>query len=828
MVFLTALCYYNDIPRSFHTVLNVNEDRRDLQDVIAEWSPFQTHADAVSFQCSVFLNEIGYLPVKSHLHERSFKCLIDKLVSSEHVKLAADHSNQAVFLKVNFLSRIPVTGNHTRDHYWCRKPWTDFRKSLDDAEGEHRTRIQHDYVMEIKARIRNCPCKICASNRFDVDNILSISDLQIAELYELWNVIKKSDDKEEYIWSFFENAVSTSDKSLFSIVYSFLDTQLCFFGLSNLIGCGHWIAEDIVKKWRKTLCVPPETVSEIDVQDLNNRPRKKRRIERRDQLGTLTGKHGWCWHRQTRTSVTVEFLRDYMEFFIERPPDESRPRLPILVKKEIYDNEYKYFMEEIHLKKVSYKWFNTIWKQHFGHCMLTDKRRFGQCNRCAELNRLYTLSCRTPKTAQIKRELLLIKSAHIEMIRNYRRLVTTWMQMAEREPDKHLFVMMDGMDQNKTAMPSEGRHRKSREGKNLYGIKLTNALTNHGNFFFWQDASLKSTTNQILYMLDLIFEHVKNHQRNLPRNLFLVFDSCSVNKSRKLFTFLSSFVAYSVFDEIQIIYLPVGHTHWFNDQIFSIVARKFHRTSCSIQSIGQFEEYLETCYQPAWWKAKELLKPIEQRNLFVSEVMQLEAIPDYSRWTNNFLTSNFKDFSVQGRNRFEIFPVTRPGTEDVREVQLNACVNSFTVEQMVQIYYSTSVHGVFGNICLEKVETGCDFADDRIEMLYRDFHSQVNQPIAHFVFEFWPLLTDDFVTQNSCNSLPCEDYKLLNLRDVTQIVREADYSRSVVQDWEVRVFDKMSLRARNQCAGCQRLQIKDAQVTDVHRFSLNRKIHSVN
>lgn len=486
MVFLTALCYYNEVPRDFHIVENADSDNRTLSDIVKQWTPYLTNVSNISFDCKVFLNGNGYLPLLTSILEGSLQELILKLETKQYITFPDQRELFSVFLRVNFKSRMDIKGTKTRDDYWNRSQWNEFRQEIERAEGEHQIRLMHDYVMEIKSRIRHCPCKVCNSDSFDCENINRISDLQVAEMFEIWRTMKISGDKEEYVWSFFEEAVCTSDKSHFEQVYSFLDARFCFFGLSNLIGCGHWSASRIIKKWKKSVIEEEQEEEKqlVEQDDLCSRPKKKRRIETRRQIGSLTSRCGWCWTRDTRTSVTCQFLRDYMEFFIECPPDESRPRLPILVKQEVYENEYVFFMKAMKLKPVCYKWFNMIWQQQFGHCMMTDKRRFGQCNCCAELNRLYTLSCRTPNSVQRKHELLLIKSAHIEMIRNYRRLVTTWMCMAERDPERHLFVMMDGMDQNKTSMPSEGRHRKLREGKNLYGIKLTNALTSHGNFFF--------------------------------------------------------------------------------------------------------------------------------------------------------------------------------------------------------------------------------------------------------------------------------------------------------------------------------------------------------
>ena len=822
MVFLTALCYYDNIPQDFYVIPDVYNDTRTINNVVREWAPFQANRDDINFDCRLFFNGQGHVQILSDLLANTWRQLVKNLRKSflSEIPNALD-DNYCIYLDVNFHSRIPVNSNSTRDGYWALKPWNDLRQLISKSHGEYRMRLIHDYVLDLKSRIRNCPCVKCAGKDWDRDGILRISDLQLAELFEIWLHIKGSGDKEEYVWSFFANAVTKLDVPLTNFVYSFLDVPMCFFGLSNIIGCGQWTAQKIVKEWSQRVLAEEEKRDEEFQDELNNRPKKRRRIERVQEIGPLKVRTGSRWKRRTRTSVTRQFLLDYMEFFIECPPDESRPRLPILVRKEIYDNEYTYFMEAMHLPVVSYRWFNIIWKQEFGHCIMTDKRRFGQCNSCAELNRLYILATRTPDTQVERGELILGQSGHMEMIRNYRRIVVTWMKMAEREPTKHFFVMMDGMDQNKTEMPSEGRHRKSREGKNLYRIKLTNALTNHGNYFFWQDNSLKGTSNQIMYMLDLLFESVREKLGFLPRNLFLVFDSCSVNKCRKLFTFLSSFVAYSVFDEIQVIYLPVGHTHWFNDQIFSIISRKFHRTSCCIQSIQQFEDFLRTCYQPEWHKEAEKKKPKSQRRPFLSHVQQLEAIPDYTLWTRNFETSSFKNFPVQGRNRFEIFAVCRPGKEHVKEVQINAFVNSFTVEQNVQTYYSTSVHGFFGNVCLERIESGYKFADSRIEQVYRDFYYQVNQPVAHVVQEFWPQLTETFLEDNICDRLPSEDFKILNLRDLKGVVATADYHDEIVRDWNLRVFDKLNQRQRVQCPGCQALQHEDAEAHVAGRHVAN-------
>ena len=156
---------------------------------------------------------------------------------------------------------------------------------------------------------------------------------------------------------------------------------------------------------------------------------------------------------RTRTSITRDFLDMYLDFFIEEYPDGTKPRLPMMVKKEVHESDYKPFMESQGFQPVCYRWFCGLWQQLYGHAIMTDKRRFGQCNTCSSQVRAYFLA----DTRQEKLELLLNKSGHIEFVRNCRRHVTLWHSFCKHFPREGLFMMMDGMDQNKTSIPRDGR-----------------------------------------------------------------------------------------------------------------------------------------------------------------------------------------------------------------------------------------------------------------------------------------------------------------------------------------------------------------------------------
>ena len=148
-------------------------------------------------------------------------------------------------------------------------------------------------------------------------------------------------------------------------------------------------------------------------------------------------------------------MHEYVEFWIEHPPDGvGKPRIPLMIKKEIYDADYASWMHFHDKKRLSYKWFCGIWRVEFGMYRMTDKRRFTMCSKCGAFNCAFFLT----RDQEEKHQLLLVKSAHMEEVRNVRRIATFWHALAKQNPADYLFVIMDGMDSNKTAIPRKGRY----------------------------------------------------------------------------------------------------------------------------------------------------------------------------------------------------------------------------------------------------------------------------------------------------------------------------------------------------------------------------------
>ena len=215
--------------------------------------------------------------------------------------------------------------------------------------------------------------------------------------------------------------------------YNYCNRDFCFYGYCAVLGFGWQRAN----RWGKTRF---NSQNEEHISDSSKATHSRRQSIRERGI--------------TRSTKTRDFIDFYLDWFIEDYPDGTKSRLPMLVKKEVYNREYAAWMDVAQLACVGYAWFCELWRQMYGDALITDKRRFGQCSDCSALVRAYFLA----DSIEEKRELLLSKSAHIEHVRNCRREVTLWHAFAKLHPDEAVFMMMDGMDQNKTAIPKQGRY----------------------------------------------------------------------------------------------------------------------------------------------------------------------------------------------------------------------------------------------------------------------------------------------------------------------------------------------------------------------------------
>jgi hypothetical protein len=156
--------------------------------------------------------------------------------------------------------------------------------------------------------------------------------------------------------------------------------------------------------------------------------------------------------------------------------------------------------------------------------------------------------------------------------------------LAKRRPDLYLNLTIDGSDNSAYGFPyfSERNHNTSKGFK--VRSKLYAAIL-HGHFgaAFTYATNLKGgsvVTVEIIHRMLELFLKDKPGNR-LPPTLWIQLDNtCRDNKNRFVFGYIQSLVDMGLFREVEVNFLPVGHTHCDIDQLFSRVSVHLYVNNC--------------------------------------------------------------------------------------------------------------------------------------------------------------------------------------------------------------------------------------------------------
>jgi hypothetical protein len=235
---------------------------------------------------------------------------------------------------------------------------------------------------------------------------------------------------------------------------------------------------------------------------------------------------------------------------------------------------------------------------------------FSKCSECTELKEFQCVAARN-STEEKKWQRCF--DEHMVHQLSYRKLYYSWRIESDRSPLEVLYIIHDGMDSRKTALPRLRVITKGSSGLGQLPMTLTGMLT-HGHkdgayTDFWPRDSnftvsflahcirrlkrLAVRNSKALFEerpLSPFFEKLMrgksrcnssileatdalDHCEPLPRRLYLQLDNFPKNnKNQFLFGFLSLLTAWKVFEEIQLGFLLVGHTHEDIDGSFSYVS----------------------------------------------------------------------------------------------------------------------------------------------------------------------------------------------------------------------------------------------------------------
>jgi hypothetical protein len=127
---------------------------------------------------------------------------------------------------------------------------------------------------------------------------------------------------------------------------------------------------------------------------------------------------------------------------------------------------------------------------------------------------------------------------------------------------------------------------------------LTNHATGTNHYIYTAKGRFKKGGNRMCTTLHSVIRALKHssHAASRARKLVLIADNCSENKNNTLLAFANDLVMRKWYDEVQILFGPVGHTHTGVDAIHKI--HNVHVGNfCSptlVQFISHFEDGWKT------------------------------------------------------------------------------------------------------------------------------------------------------------------------------------------------------------------------------------------
>ena len=149
------------------------------------------------------------------------------------------------------------------------------------------------------------------------------------------------------------------------------------------------------------------------------------------------------------------FLDQKLDWITHWDPFGARTRAPKMNK----DGLWKYdFKEWCTLEKETYSsrsLFYYVWKNYYNHIYLTDLYKYRQCALCKACN-LEMKRANKLNDEGMKQAIFLLKTVHLEHIRNLRRLVKGFEKIAKK-CNEFMIMFGDRADSHNFAMPSWGR-----------------------------------------------------------------------------------------------------------------------------------------------------------------------------------------------------------------------------------------------------------------------------------------------------------------------------------------------------------------------------------
>jgi hypothetical protein len=342
----------------------------------------------------------------------------------------------------------------------------------------------------------------------------------------------------------------------------------------------------------------------------------------------------------------VSFIRSYCERNGEYMPHESKIRIAFRRNHVFemycaqYDNGTGSSTHQTRpgdaLKRAK---FYDLWNKHCADIVNARwKGDFAVCDVCkghAQVDHNPDVGRTEKKENRIqwRQHLAIVSACRLDYAQRRERAIAM--------PNEYLSIIVDGCDSKNTLLPniqakskSEDKMKEAFIDHKLMGVRV-HALRKRDYVYLeapWAGSTQGGsnlTIEAIARTLHHEAEYRIQHGLRWPSKLYVQLDNTSKdNKNQYVFGYLSYLVQSGVFREVDVNFLPVGHTHEDIDQFFSVLTRRLR---------------FHDAYTFPQWR-NEVLQAYAKPEDKVYKVEYITARYDFKKWLEDFTTLAYNDF----------------------------------------------------------------------------------------------------------------------------------------------------------------------------------------
>ena len=285
--------------------------------------------------------------------------------------------------------------------------------------------------------------------------------------------------------------------------------------------------------------------------------------------------------------------------------DRSRPRRVLLVAPS----------RQVHIRRPRLR--DNSSRVVASQVSLYRSNGFAQCCTCKQIDDLLANAGGAGNP-----NILRLKNLHLRYVRAVNGVRTERVKAAREGTSDVLSITVDGMDQDKTNIPVMRVGNLSKDdGKGMpLGTKLLGAIAyGYGWYGLWTYPEWGNPSNITFTGLCHVIRSVQTLRGgSLPPALHLQMDNSGRdNKNHWLLGFCALLLKERLFQEVEVYFLPVGHTHCDIDATFSKVASR-------IRGRGAYSmPDLHRCARTAWSGCDKWVGADRRENV------ELEAVLDF-------------------------------------------------------------------------------------------------------------------------------------------------------------------------------------------------------